>query len=48
MENMPRPYPFGLVGAGSMYQDVVHHLFINHAERDYIDDLYRIDPPKAD
>ena len=47
MENMPRPYPFGLVGAGSAYQDAVHHLFIDHVDRDHIDDLYRIDLPKA-
>jgi hypothetical protein len=48
MENMPRPYPFGLVGAGSAYQNIIHHLFIDHAERDYIDELYKIDLPKAD
>jgi len=47
MENTPRPYPFGLVGAGSAYQDAVHHLFIDHIERDHIDDLYVIDLPKA-
>ena len=47
MENMPRPYPFGLVGAGSAYQIAVHHLFIDHAERDHIDDLYMIDLPEA-
>jgi hypothetical protein len=47
MENMPRPYPFGLVGAGSAYQDTVHHLFIDYTERDHINDLYRIDLPKA-
>ena len=48
MENMPGPYPFGLVGMGSVYQDTVHHLFIDHAKRDHINDLYRIDLPKAD
>ena len=42
---MPRPYPFGLVGVGSTYQDTVHHLFVNHAERGHIDDLYMIDLP---
>ena len=47
MENMPRLYPFELVGARSMYQDAVHHLFIDQAERDHIDDLYMIDLPKA-
>jgi hypothetical protein len=47
MEKMPRPYPFGLVGARSAYQNIVHHLFIDHAERDYIDELYKIDLPKA-
>jgi hypothetical protein len=48
MENMLGPYPFGLVGAGSTYQDAVYHLFIDHVEHDYIDDLYKIDLPKAD
>ena len=47
MDNMLRPYPLGLVGMGYVYQDAIHHLFIDHAERDYIDDLYRIDLPKA-
>ena len=47
MENTPRPYPFGLVGTGSAYQNAVHHLFIDHAESDHIDDLYMIDLPKA-
>jgi hypothetical protein len=40
---MLKPYPFGLVGVGYAYQDVVHHLFIDH-----VDDLYMIDLPKAD
>ena len=40
MDNMLRPYPLGLVGMGYVYQDAIHHLFIDHAERDYIDDLY--------
>jgi hypothetical protein len=47
MEDMLKPYPFGLVGAGSAYQDVVHHLFIDHVERDHIDDLYVIHLPEA-
>jgi hypothetical protein len=47
MENMPRPYPFRLVGVGSAYQDIVHHLFIDYTERDHINNLYRIDLPKA-
>jgi hypothetical protein len=45
---MPKPYPFGLVGVGSAYQDVVHHLFIDHIECDHVNDLYMIDLPKAD
>ena len=45
---MPRPYPFGLVGVGSTYQDTVHYLFIDHIECDHVDDLYMIDLPKAD
>ena len=48
MENIPRPYPFGLVGVGSAYQDAIHHLFIDHTECNKIDDLYMIDLPKAD
>ena len=47
-ENMPKPYPFGLVGAGPAYQDAVHHVFIDHAEHDRVDGLYMIDLPKAD
>jgi hypothetical protein len=46
-ENMSKPYPFGLVGVGSAYQDAVHHLFIDHIERDHVDDLYMIYLPKA-
>jgi len=48
MENMLRPYPFGQVGAVSAYQNAVLHLFINHAKRNRVDDLYKIDLPKAD
>ena len=47
MENMMRPYPFWLVGVGSEYQDTIHQLFIDHAERDHINDLYMIDLPEA-
>jgi hypothetical protein len=42
MEDMPKPYPFSMVGAGSAYQDAIHHLFIDH-----IDNLYMIDLPEA-
>jgi hypothetical protein len=45
---MLKPYPFGLLGVGSAYQDAVHHLFIDHVDRDHVDDLYMIDLPKAD
>ena len=48
MENMSRTYPFGLVGVGSAYQNAIHHLFIDHAESDCVDDLYKIDLPEAD
>ena len=48
MENMLRHYPFGLVSATSTYQDTVHHLCIDYAERDHVNDLYKIDLPKAD
>jgi len=47
-ENMLKPYSFGLVGAGLIYQDAVHHLFAYHAERSHVDDLYQIDFLKAD
>ena len=47
-ESMPKPYSFGLVGMGSIYQDAVHHLFADHAERNHIDDLYQIDFLEAD
>ena len=26
-----------------MYQNAIHHLFVNHVERDYVTDLYIID-----
>ena len=45
---MPRSYPFGLVGADPIYQDVVHHLFTDHAERSHVNDLYLIDFLEAD
>ena len=47
MEHPPKPYPFGLEGAGSAYQNVVHHLFIDHVKRDHITDLYMIDPTNS-
>jgi hypothetical protein len=47
MEDMPMPYPFGLVGARSTYQDAIHHLFTDHVKGDHIDDFYMIDLPKA-
>ena len=47
-ESMPRPYPFRLVGADLIYQDVVHHLFADHAERSHVNDLYQIDFLEAD
>jgi hypothetical protein len=48
MENMLRPYTFGLEGVGSAYQNAVHHLFIDHVERDHVNDLYMTDLPEAD
>ena len=48
MKSMSKPYSFGLVGAGLICQDVVHHLFADHAERNHIDDLYQIDFLEAD
>ena len=47
-ESMPRPYPFELVGADLICQDVVHHLFADHTERSRVDDLYQIDFLEAD
>ena len=44
MEDPPKPYPFGLEGAGSAYQNAIHHLFIDHVECDHVTDLYMIDP----
>jgi hypothetical protein len=44
MEDPPKPYPFGLEGAGSAYQNTVHDLFIDHVERDHATDLYMINP----
>ena len=42
MENPPKPYPFWLEGAGSAYQNAIHHLFVDHIERDHVTDLYMI------
>ena len=47
-ENSPRPYPFGLEGVGSAYQNAVHQIFIDHVERDHATDLYMIDPTDSD
>jgi len=44
MEDPLKPYPFGLVGAGSAYQNTIHHIFANHVERDHVIDLNMIDP----
>jgi hypothetical protein len=48
MENLPKPYPFGLESMGFAYQDTVHYLFMDHAERNHIFDLYVIDPADFD
>jgi hypothetical protein len=48
MENLPKPYPFGLESVGSAYQDVVHHLVMDHNKRNHIFDLYAIDPADFD
>jgi hypothetical protein len=44
MENMPRPYPFGLEGAISTYQNTVHHLFIDHVKHGHVNDLSLYSP----
>ena len=44
MEDPSKPYPFELEGAGSTYQNAIHHLFIDCVERDHITDLYIINP----
>jgi hypothetical protein len=43
MENLPKPYPFGLESAGSAYQNSIHHI-----ERDHATDLYMIDLTRSD
>ena len=47
MKNPLRPYPFGLKGVGSAYQNAVHQIFVNHVERDHATDLYMIDPTNS-
>ena len=42
MEDPLKPYPFGLESAGSTYQNAIHHLFLDHVERDRITDHYMI------
>ena len=44
MEDPLKPYPFRLEGAGSAYQNTIHHLFVDHIECDHVTDLYMIDP----
>jgi hypothetical protein len=48
MENLLKPYPFGLESTGSTYHDVVHHLFIDHTKRSHVFGLYVIDPADYD
>jgi hypothetical protein len=48
MENLPKPYLFGLESVGSAYQDVIHHLFMDHAKSNHISNLYAIDPADSD
>ena len=43
-----KPYAFDLVGVGLICQDVVHHLFTDHAEHRGAADLYQIDFLEAD
>ena len=44
MEDPPKPYLFGLEGAGPAYQNTIHHLFANHVKRNHVTHLYMIDP----
>ena len=48
MESMLKPYSFGLVGAGLICQDAMHHLFADHAKCNHVNNLYQIDFPEAD
>ena len=47
-KNMLKPYSFGLVGAGPICRDAVHHIFTDHAKCSHINDLYQIDFLDAD
>ena len=42
------PYSLGIVGVDLIYWDAMHHLFADHTERSHVNDLYKIDLPKAD
>ena len=42
MEDPPKPYLFGLEGAGPAYQNAIHHRFVDHVECDHVTDLYMI------
>ena len=48
MEDPLKLYLFELEGAGSAYQNAIHHLFVNHIERDHVTNLYMIDPTDSD
>jgi len=48
MVNPLSPYPFGLEGAGSTYQNTIHHLFNDHVECNHVTDLYVMDPTDSD
>lgn len=48
MEHAPIGLPFGLLSAGSIYQDSIRHVFANHTECSIVTDVYQIDLPQAD
>jgi len=47
MEDPSKPYPFGLEGAGSAYQNAIHHLFVDHIKHDHVTNIYMIDPTNS-
>ena len=48
MEDPLKPYLFGLEGVGSMYQNAIQSLFVNHVERNHITDIYMINLTDSD
>ena len=48
IEDLLKSYLFGLEGTGPAYQNDIHHIFVDHIERDHVTDLYMINLTYSD